>query len=103
MSASAGAHHPEGGASASEHEHLPCQEAFELLGHEGAVLNVRFNATGTYCMSCGKVGAVPQGLEEGRRGEGRSFAVCLPLLPGRCAARAWGRRGGSAVSAVLGA
>lgn len=26
-----------------------------LTGHEGAVLNVRFNTQGTYCLSCGKV------------------------------------------------
>lgn len=35
-------------------EQLPCKEAHVLTGHEGAVLNVRFNAPGTYCMSCGK-------------------------------------------------
>lgn len=34
---------------------LPSKEAFVLEGHEGAVLNVRFNPAGTYCMSCGKV------------------------------------------------
>ena len=35
---------------------LPCQEARALKGHEGAVLAVRFNDQGTYCLSCGKVG-----------------------------------------------
>ncbi|GBF92112.1 hypothetical protein Rsub_04459 [Raphidocelis subcapitata] len=33
---------------------LPSKEAFELTGHEGAVLNVRLNPAGTYCLSCGK-------------------------------------------------
>jgi hypothetical protein len=36
-------------------EHLPTQLAHELKGHEGAVLNVRFNTQGTYCLTCGKV------------------------------------------------
>jgi len=36
-------------------EHLPTEEAFCLRGHEGAVLAVRFNRSGTYCLSCGKV------------------------------------------------
>jgi hypothetical protein len=36
-------------------EHLPTQIAHELRGHEGAVLNVRNNPAGTYCISCGKV------------------------------------------------
>lgn len=36
-------------------EHLPNTEALTLTGHEGPVLAVRFNNTGTYCLSCGKV------------------------------------------------
>ena len=36
-------------------EHLPKQELCTLTGHEGAVLAVRFNNTGSYCISCGKV------------------------------------------------
>jgi hypothetical protein len=40
---------------AAPNEHLPVTEAAILLGHEGAVLAVRFNTQGTYCMSCGKV------------------------------------------------
>ena len=33
---------------------LPSTPSHTLLGHEGAVLAVRFNAAGTYCLSCGK-------------------------------------------------
>lgn len=36
-------------------EHLPSQQTQTLTGHEGAVLAVRFNNTGAYCLSCGKV------------------------------------------------
>lgn len=36
-------------------EHLPTSQAAVLTGHEGPVLAVRFNAQGTYCLSCGKV------------------------------------------------
>lgn len=36
-------------------EHLPTEEVFCLTGHEGPVLAVRFNSSGTYCLSCGKV------------------------------------------------
>ncbi|KAJ7287919.1 hypothetical protein O6H91_11G021900 [Diphasiastrum complanatum] len=36
-----------------EHD-LPCREANVLRGHEGAVLAVRFNGDGNYCLSCGK-------------------------------------------------
>lgn len=39
----------------SSHDHLPGEKAFELKGHEGPVLAVRFNKSGTYCLSCGKV------------------------------------------------
>lgn len=34
---------------------LPHELAATLSGHEGAVLNVRFNRKGSYCLSCGKV------------------------------------------------
>lgn len=34
---------------------LPSELLHTLTGHEGAVLNVRFNPKGTYCISCGKV------------------------------------------------
>lgn len=33
---------------------LPSKEAAVLKGHEGAVLAVRFNKDGKYCLSCGK-------------------------------------------------
>lgn len=33
---------------------LPTREASVLRGHEGAVLAVRFNADGNYCLSCGR-------------------------------------------------
>lgn len=33
---------------------LPRKEANVLKGHEGAVLAVRFNGDGNYCLSCGK-------------------------------------------------
>jgi hypothetical protein len=36
-------------------EGLPHVQLAELQGHEGAVLAVRFNRQGTYCLSCGKV------------------------------------------------
>ena len=36
-------------------KHLPSQQALVLKGHEGAVLAVRFNNTGSYCLTCGKV------------------------------------------------
>ena len=35
-------------------QHLPRTEARSLSGHEGAVLAVRFNRDGNYCLSCGK-------------------------------------------------
>lgn len=35
---------------------LPSELLHTLTGHEGAVLNVRFNPKGNYCISCGKVG-----------------------------------------------
>eukprot|EP00877_Chromochloris_zofingiensis_P007605 jgi/Chrzof1/3098/Cz12g11190.t1 len=41
-------------SAAEPSEHLPGELAHELTGHEGAVLAVRFNTQGTYCMSCGK-------------------------------------------------
>ena len=34
---------------------LPSELLHTLTGHEGPVLNVRFNPKGTYCISCGKV------------------------------------------------
>lgn len=36
-------------------DHIPAGEAGVLAGHEGPVLAVRFNAQGTYCLTCGKV------------------------------------------------
>lgn len=42
-------------ANAELTERLPTEEAFCLKGHEGPVLAVRFNNSGTYCLSCGKV------------------------------------------------
>lgn len=33
---------------------LPSTPSHALAGHEGAVLAVRFNRAGTYCLSCGK-------------------------------------------------
>ncbi|KAK9832290.1 hypothetical protein WJX74_005480 [Apatococcus lobatus] len=38
----------------SSHDRLPSERTFELKGHEGPVLAVRFNRSGTYCLSCGK-------------------------------------------------
>ncbi|PWZ27648.1 WD repeat domain-containing protein 83 [Zea mays] len=35
-------------------QQLPRTEARSLSGHEGAVLAVRFNRDGNYCLSCGK-------------------------------------------------
>lgn len=32
---------------------LPCKETALLVGHQGPVRNVRFNADGNYCMTCG--------------------------------------------------
>lgn len=37
------------------HASLPSKEQRVLRGHEGAVLAVRFNPHGSYCLSCGKV------------------------------------------------
>lgn len=36
-------------------ELLPTQETACLQGHDGPILAVRFNCTGTYCLTCGKV------------------------------------------------
>ncbi|GMH42600.1 hypothetical protein BSKO_10519 [Bryopsis sp. KO-2023] len=33
---------------------LPCRQRVTLTGHDGAVLAIRFNKEGTYCLSCGK-------------------------------------------------
>jgi mitogen-activated protein kinase organizer 1 len=38
-----------------ETESLPKGELNILRGHDGPVLAVRFNTSGTYCLSCGKV------------------------------------------------
>ena len=42
-------------AGATGGDRLPCREAHVLKGHDGPVFAVRFNKTGTYCVSCGKV------------------------------------------------
>ena len=34
---------------------LPTHETACLQGHDGPILAVRFNRTGTYCLTCGKV------------------------------------------------
>ena len=57
---------------AAPNEHLPSTEAAVLAGHEGAVLAVRFNVQGTYCLSGGKVGrssqsALPLSFSKRRR------------------------------------
>lgn len=44
------------GPAPPPHMSLPSNLVFNLTGHEGPVLNVRFNPKGTYCISCGKVG-----------------------------------------------
>lgn len=36
-------------------EPLPTHETACLQGHDGPILAVRFNRTGTYCLTCGKV------------------------------------------------
>ena len=38
---------------------LPHKEAAVLKGHDGPVYAVRFNNTGTYCLTCGKVKVLP--------------------------------------------
>jgi mitogen-activated protein kinase organizer 1 len=43
------------GPAPSPHMSLPSTLVFSLTGHEGPVLNIRFNPKGTYCISCGKV------------------------------------------------
>lgn len=42
-------------AAAAQQLGLPSELVHTLSGHEGPVLNVRFNAKGTYCVSCGRV------------------------------------------------
>ncbi|MEW5301403.1 MAG: hypothetical protein WDW36_004263 [Sanguina aurantia] len=44
----------EAATEAEDSERLPHTELNVLKGHEGAVLVVRFNSTGTYCLSGGK-------------------------------------------------
>jgi len=44
---------PEAMAGTSTQQ-LPSEVAFHMKGHSGAVLAVRFNAQGSYCLSCGK-------------------------------------------------
>jgi mitogen-activated protein kinase organizer 1 len=41
-------------SSGTAAQQLPRTEARSLSGHEGAVLAVRFNRDGNYCLSCGK-------------------------------------------------
>ena len=41
-------------AAATAAQQLPRSESQTLSGHEGAVLAVRFNRDGNYCLSCGK-------------------------------------------------
>lgn len=43
-----------GPAPADEGGSLPTRCVATLAGHEGAVLNVRYNAGGQYALSCGK-------------------------------------------------
>ena len=38
-----------------EHGIVLRREAMTLMGHDGPVLAVRFDASGMYCVSCGKV------------------------------------------------
>ena len=54
---------------------LPSTETACLKGHEGPVYAVRFNATGTYCLSCGKVGLC---YEQMLRRAGSACAQSLP-------------------------
>ena len=62
-------------------EPLPNTEVATLQGHDGAVLAVRFNKPGTYCLTCGKVrrasctGACPDHLCMRRL---RTYATALP-------------------------
>lgn len=39
---------------------LPDSKSVELKGHDGPIFAVRFNKSGSYCLSCGKVGRDPQ-------------------------------------------
>lgn len=50
---------PEEYAPAEASLSLPSREARVLKGHEGAVLAVRFNPAGNYCVSCGKARMQP--------------------------------------------
>jgi mitogen-activated protein kinase organizer 1 len=43
-----------GPAAPDEGVRLPTRCVGALSGHEGAVLNVRFNGSGAYALSCGK-------------------------------------------------
>jgi mitogen-activated protein kinase organizer 1 len=43
-----------GPAAPDEGVRLPTRCAGALQGHEGAVLNVRYNGSGAYALSCGK-------------------------------------------------
>ena len=60
------------GPSLPPTEHLPSEETAVLSGHEGPVLAVRFNRTGTYCLTCGKVGMLLQPT---------ALVVCKQLIP----------------------
>lgn len=43
-----------GPAAPDESDTLPRSHTATFSGHEGAVLNVRYNANGAYALSCGK-------------------------------------------------
>ena len=62
-------------------EPLPNTEVATLQGHDGAVLAVRFNKSGTYCLTCGKVRercvSLAQSLSLG------ALRLCLVVLPFR--------------------
>jgi hypothetical protein len=59
-------------------EQLPSKEVFVLAGHEGAVLNVRFNTQGTYCLSCGKARSAAA-APAARRGARERVRLCVCL------------------------
>jgi mitogen-activated protein kinase organizer 1 len=85
-------------SSGTTAQHLPRTEARSLSGHEGAVLAVRFNRDGNYCLSCGKdrtlrlwnphtgahVKTYKSHAREVRDVHSSSYVRTRPLLTSRC-------------------
>ncbi len=66
-------------------DELPRNESLILKGHDGAVLSVRFNPKGTYCVTCGKV----------RPQEGHCASLQVVVTIGRWRQLSRGTQGGS--------